>query len=287
VAVLFGILAGAFFGALTVAIRLGLRRGGDPAAGALALVLVATAVSAVLAAPSAVRGFDVGDLWPFVVAGAFAPGASQIVLNHAIRHAGASRTSILIGTAPLMSVLIALALLDEPAQPELLAGTVLVVAGGVALAREGVRPEQFRALGAGLALACAALFAARDNVFRWAARDAHPPPLVAATASLLAAAAVLLLYFVLVRRRGVLLPVRSALLAFAPAGVALGLAYDALAAAFDRGRVSVVAPLNATQSLWGVLLAALLIGRSEAIGRRLVAAGALVVTGAALIGAVR
>jgi drug/metabolite transporter (DMT)-like permease len=287
VAVLFGILAGAFFGVLTVAIRMGLRRGGDPEAGALALVLVATTLSAVLAAPSAVRGFDVDDLWPFVVAGAFAPGASQIVLNHAIRHAGASRTSILIGTAPLMSVLIALALLDEPAQPALLAGTVLVVAGGVALAREGARPEQFRALGAGLALACAALFAARDNVFRWAARDAHPPPLVAATASLLAAAAVLLLYFLLVRRRGVVLPLRNALLAFAPAGVALGLAYDALAAAFDRGRVSVVVPLNATQSLWGVLLAALLIGRSEAIGRRLVAAGALVVTGAALIGAVR
>ena len=63
-----------------------------------------------------------------------------------------------------MSVAIALALLGEPFQPLLLVGTVLVVAGGAALARERARPEHFRALGAVLALVCAALFAVRDNV---------------------------------------------------------------------------------------------------------------------------
>ena len=37
-------------------------------------------------------------------------------------------------------------------------------------------------------------------------------------------------------------------------GVALGLAYVCLLVAFDHGRVSIVAPLNATQSLWAVVL---------------------------------
>jgi drug/metabolite transporter (DMT)-like permease len=64
-------------------------------------------------------------------------------------------------------------------------GTVLVVAGGAVLVRERARAEHFRALGAVLALVCAALFAARDNVARWAAREDHPPPLVASTAALL------------------------------------------------------------------------------------------------------
>lgn len=73
--------------------------------------------------------------------------------------------------------------------------------------------------------------------------------------------------------------------AFAPAGLALALGYDALLAAFDRGRVSVVSPLNATGSLWAVLLSALVVGRSEAIGRRTVLAALLVVVGGALIGA--
>ena len=51
--------------------------------------------------------------------------------------------------------------------------------------------------------------------------------------------------------------------------------------------MTVVAPLNATQSLWGVVFAALLIGRAEMIGRRTVLASVLVVAGAVLIGATR
>jgi uncharacterized membrane protein len=93
----------------------------------------------------------------------------------------------------------------------------------------------------------------------------------------------------LLRRREALHPyLRAALPAFAFAGVILGLAYSSLLEAFDRGRVSIVAPLNATQSLWAVFFAALLVGRhSERIGTRLVCAGVLVVAGGAVIGIVR
>ncbi len=69
--------------------------------------------------------------------------------------------------------------------------------------------------------------------------------------------------------------------------MALGLAYAAVVVALDRGRVTVVAPLNATQSLWAVLLAALFIGHLEMIGRRTVLAGVLVVAGAVLVSATR
>jgi len=206
----------------------------------------------------------------------------------AVRDIGPSRASMLIGTAPLMSVLVALALLGEPFRPELVAGTVLVVAGGAALARERVRPEHFRALGIVLGLICAVMFAVRDNLVRWGAKDAHPPPLLAATTSLLAAGA-LLLAFLLVRDRQALGPrLRRAVPAYAPAAVLLAVSYDLLFEAFDRGRVSIVAPLNATQSLWAVVFAALVVGAaSEAIGRRLVVAGVLIVGGGALIGVVR
>jgi len=163
-----------------------------------------------------------------------------------------------------------------------------VVSGGAALARERTGPEHFRALGAVLALACAVLFAVRDNVARWAARDAHSPALVAATVSLAAAFTIILAYLLIARRDVLRTRLRPALPAFAAAGVGLGLSYDSLLEAFDRGRVSIVAPLNATQSLWAVVLAALVIGRrSEAIGPRLVTAGLLVVAGGALIGIVR
>ena len=198
-AVLFAALAGMLFGVFAVVIRRGLQSGGDPEVGAVVVTGIGVLTSALLAIPSVSAG-DVhpGDLWPFLLIGALVPGATQILFIVAIRDIGPSRVSILIGTAPLMSVAIALALLGEPFQPLLVLGTVLVVAGGAALARERTRPEHYRAFGAVLALICAALFAVRDNVARWAARDTHPPPLAATTAALLGSFLVVLVW-VLIR----------------------------------------------------------------------------------------
>jgi S-adenosylmethionine uptake transporter len=285
-AVFFAALSGVLFGALAVAVRYGLQRGADPVVGGLVGAMVALGVSAIAAAADA-AWTNVSDLWPFFVAGLLVPGVSQILFFLAVRDAGASRTAILIGTAPLMSVLIALALLGEPAHAELLGGTLLVVAGGASLRRERARPEHFRTIGAVLALSCAGLFAIRDNLVRWAARDVHPPALLASTTALLGATVFLVAYVLAFRRSNFGARFRQALPAFWPAGLALGLAYDALLEAFDHGRVSIVAPLNATQSLWGVVFAAIVIGRSEMIGRRTVLAGALIVAGGALIGIFR
>jgi drug/metabolite transporter (DMT)-like permease len=280
--------AGASFGALTVAVRWGIRRGADPKVGALVATTFAVALSAIVAARSiAAGGIDGGALVPFLAAGLIAPGVSQIVLTFAVSDAGPSRAGILMGTAPLMSVLIALALLGEPFRLPLLLGTVLIVSGGVALLAEQARPQHFRLRGAGFALLCALLFAARDNLVRWAARDDHPPPLVAATVSLLAAAALILAYLALVHREQLRAHLVPALSAFAPAGIALALGYNTLLSALDRGRVSIVSPLNATGSLWAVLLAALVIGRGELVGRRTVLAALLIVAGGVLIGAFR
>ena len=282
-AVLFGVLSGAFFGALAVTVRIALRSGAEPEAGAAIAAATAfvTAAAVALAAWSTIRP---GQLWAFVLVGMLVPGVSQILFVLAVRDAGPARAAILIGTAPLISVLIALTLLGEPFHVALLAGTVLIVAGGAALTRERVRPHDFRALGAALALVCAALFAVRDNLVRLVARDEHPPPLVAAATSLLGAAAILALYLVVVRRRGLAGRLRSAAALFAPAGIALAGGYVCLLEAFSHGRVSVVAPLNATQSRWAVAFAAIALGGTEAIGSRLVVASVLIVAGGALIG---
>jgi drug/metabolite transporter (DMT)-like permease len=218
--------------------------------------------------------------------GLFVPGVSQILFVYAVRGVGAARTAILVGVGPLISALLAIAFLDEPLQAGLVAGTVLVVGGGIALAGERVRPADFRAVGALLAIVCAVLFGIRDNVVRWA-NEEGAPALAATAVSLLAATIFVLGYVLVVRRDSLSGKLRVAAPAFVPAGVTLGLAYAAVIAALDRGRVTVVAPLNATQSLWGVLFAALAFGSLELIGRRTVLSGALVVAGAVLIGATR
>jgi drug/metabolite transporter (DMT)-like permease len=287
-AVLLAAIAGASFGALTVAVRWGLHRSADAEVGALAATAVGVAASAAMAAPSAASyRFDVAALWPFVAAGAIAPGASQIALTLAVRHAGASRTAIFMGTAPLVSIVVAWTLLDEPFRPALVVATVLIVLGSGILASERTRPAHFRVGGALLALLCAVLFAARDNIVRWAALDEHPPPLVAATTSLIAAAAVIAVYLALVRPSRLRRHLLQAVPVFAPAGLALALGYGTLLAALDRGRVSIVSPLNATGSLWAVFLAAIVIGRTERIGRATVLAALIVVAGGILVGALR
>ena len=131
------------------------------------------------------------------------------------------------------------------------------------------------------------MFGVRDNLVRAAARHTHPPPLLATAVSLIGASAILLVYLLVVRRRELRERFRPALGSFALSGLTLGAGYICLVEGLAHGRVTVVSPLNATQSLWGVLFAALVVGRSEMIGRRTVVAGLLVVAGGALIGATR
>jgi drug/metabolite transporter (DMT)-like permease len=287
-AVALAALAGLAFGALAVAVRWGLRRYSDAFAGALVATVLAALVTAAAAAPSiAAGGVHPGELWPFVVAGLIAPGASQVVLTVAVSEAGASRAAILMGTAPLVSIAIALSVLGEPFQPLLVVATVLIVLGGITLARERTRPEGFRVRGVLLALLCAGFFAIRDNVLRAAAHATHPSPLIAAATSLAAASAVSLVYAAIRHRAGVRMYASRAIPAFVPAGLALAAGYGSLLEAFSRGRVSVVSPLNATGALWTMLLARLFLGSGERTGRRTLAAATLIVTGGGLIGALR
>jgi drug/metabolite transporter (DMT)-like permease len=286
-AVLLALCSAALFGAMTVVIRFGLARGASAEMGAVLTIVPALAVALVFAALDAARhGLpELEAAWPFALAGIMGPGASQILFTLAIRDAGPSRTSVLVGTAPLFSVAIALTLLREPLQAALLAGAVLIVVGGVLLVGERVRPGHFKLVGLAFALGATILFASRDNLLRWLSVDTDVPPALAASATLAAGTVCVLGYALLVRAgSGVTL---AGVYRFAVAGLLFGLSYVALFEAYYRGRVTVVSPLVATESLWGVLLSALLLRRSELVGPRLLAGAALIVTGGAVISAFR
>ena len=282
--VLYACLAGLFLGALNITMRRGLARVADVDAGS---AVIATLAFALVAAAAVASGsdFDAGDLWPFLLLGAFVPGLSQLLVVHAVQAAGASRAGILFGMAPLFSALFAIAAFGEPLRWPLAVGTLLVVAGGVALAWEGERPAGYRAYGAVLAVTVAAAFGLRDNVARAATEEVAADPLAQSTALMLGASIVLVAN--LVRRPSALQRLRTAFAPFASSGVVLAVGQVALFEALDRARVTVVAPLAGTGVLWTVVLAAIFLGRSELVGRRLVVVALLVVAGGTLVGATR
>jgi uncharacterized membrane protein len=288
-ALLFGALAGALFGLLAVAVRYGLSRGVPAEVGATVTAVVGLLVVAAIAVVTGAfaEAADARDVLVFAAIGAAVPGLSQIAFVQSIRHAGAARAAVLIGVAPLLSFILAAIFLGEGINAGLVAGAALIVVAGASLSLERQKPPGYRTLGALLAVLCAGLFAVRDTLVRWASGDAALDPLVRTVVSLAAAAIVVGTWTSLTRRSRPPVQARAALRSFAPAGLCLGVAYLCLIVALDRGRVTIVAPLNATQSLWGVIFAATLLGRREAVGPRLLVAAVLVVAGGVLIGSSR
>src|SRR5439155_1509835 len=132
------------FGSMSVALRFALSRTPDAEAGALATAIVALVPCGGVALVGAEWH---GRVWPFLLAGLLAPGSSQIFYVLAVRDIGPSRAAVLVGTAPLVSVTIALIVLGEPLSWALVLGAVLIVLGGLVLAGERVRPDTFRAVG--------------------------------------------------------------------------------------------------------------------------------------------
>jgi drug/metabolite transporter (DMT)-like permease len=282
VAIGLGCLSAFLFGAMSVGLRVALTRRPDVELATVATVVGALVVAVVLmAAEAPARGVHAVPAWPFLLAGLLQPGVGQLFVTLAVREAGASRSSVVLGSAPLASVTIALLLLGEPLEWALVLGAVLIVAGGVELARERDRPAHVRRRGYLFAFLATILFSARDNLTRWLAGTTVVPPGTAAAAAL--AGGMILILVVLgprVRDRLALRP----MLPFLGIGFLFGLSYVSLFEAYYRGRVTVVSPIVATESLWGVALSLLLIRHTELVGRRVLAGAALIVAGGVLIG---
>jgi drug/metabolite transporter (DMT)-like permease len=282
--VLFACVAGMFLGALNVTMRRGLARVPDVDAGS---AVIATAAVILVAGAAVTLGTDFlpGELWPFLLLGTCVPGLSQLLVVRAVQAAGAARAGILFGMTPLFSALIAIGAFGEPLRWALAVGTVLVVAGGVALAWEPEHPADYRAYGAALAVTVAVAFGMRDNVARVVSEDVAADPLAQTTALMLGASMILLAN--VLRQSSGLSRLRAAYTPFASSGVVIAVAQTSLFEALDRERVTVVAPLVGTGVLWTVVFAALFVGRTELIGSRLVVVSLLVVAGGTLVGATR
>lgn len=284
-AIVLAAVAGVFWALNIVIVRWAIGRSQVPAlAGAFVGVGLAALVAVVIATASGHGPPGGSDLARFGLVGAIAPGSSQGLFVASIGAIGPSRSSVLIGTSPMFSVLLAIVFLDESWQLAIIAGTVLTVLGGALISWEP--GEGFRRLGVLFAIATALTFAVRDVTARQFTTETELSSWWAGAVVLGAAALVLAAMLAVQQRRGAVRAVRDSLPHFVPSGLMIGLALPVLLEALDRGQVGVVAPLsNAVQHIAVVVLGAAVFGAGERTPRVLVALVLIVVGGSLIAGA--
>ena len=285
-AILLACSAGFLYGVLGVAVLLGLRRAPHLGAASVAInasALLATVLIA-LATGATTDDLDPAELWPFLIIGLVVPGITQLLYVAAVDRVGAARTHVVLATSPLLAALLAVGLLGEAWNIALVAGTLLVVLGGMTLAWDRTRPAGFRAIGLVLAGATAIALGSRDTATRWALTESAGNPAVKAAAAI-AAGVVVAILLSMARSQTRFSPgeLRRAGVAFAASGALMAGSYVLAFEALDRGKVTVVSPIVGTYALWTVLISAVALRAAEAISKRLLLATALVVGGVALV----
>jgi drug/metabolite transporter (DMT)-like permease len=246
-AVVLALLSAALFGAMTVALRFGLREGRADAELGAFVCTTAAALIATVAALVDREGtqLTLRDAVFFALVGLIAPGASQLFFTRAVRDAGPSRTSVVVGTAPLFAAVMAIAFLHEPIEAPLVIGGLLVVAAGLILVSEPTRPEHVRLSGIAIAFAATLLFTSRDNLVRWYSGETSSGSVKGAAVAMAAGALGTFLFLAATRGRRLGADAqRIAWKPFAVGGVFFGLSYVCLFAAYYRARVTVVSPLS-------------------------------------------
>ena len=131
----------------------------------------------------------------------------------------------------------------------------------------------------------AALFALRDNLVRDLSLDSDVPSMTAG-AVMLASSLVVTSAIVAAARQRVAWP-KAVIARWLLPGAFVGLLVRRAVRGLLPRHGVVVSPIVATESLFGVAFSAWFLGRSEGIGRRVVAGALLVVSGAVLITAFR
>ena len=230
--------------------------------GATVGVSIAAIVSLILALLSGSSFPDSEVLWKFAIVGIIAPGSSQGLFVSSLGSIGTDRTSILIGTSPVFSVLLAVIFLDESWKTTIMIGTLLTVVGSALISWEkGIR---FRQIGIVFAIATSLTFGIRDVVARHFNLGTDVSSWWSGTVVLIAAS-ITLWIFVFIKFGPIWkAQTRKALPEFIPSGIMIGIALPLLLEALNKGAVNIVAPLAlAAQNIAIVILSGWFFGSRE------------------------
>lgn len=227
------------------------------------------------------------DLWLpvntiFVAVGIFVPGVARFLIFRGMERLGATISSCLTNAGPLFAIVIAMAFLGEQPTVSNILGAIFIVGGIIALSWKGVG-KTWRTRDLGFPLAAALLFAARDNLVRFAVVQIPSPIVGAAIAATTSFFTMGTMYWVFGEKKPLPPAAKVGLSYFAISGFMNFLSYVLTYTALSLERVSIISPLVNASSLFVLPLSMLLLKDVETLTARKIGATALVILGVFLI----
>ena len=218
----------------------------------------------------------------FVAVGIFVPGVARFLIFKSMERLGATISSCLTNAGPLFAIVIAIAFLGEQPTAGNILGAISIVGGIIALSWKGVA-KTWRTRDLGFPLIAALLFAARDNLVRFAVVQIPSPVVgaaIAATTSLFTMGA---MYLIFGEKKPLPTSARIGLSYFAISGFMNFLSYVLTYTALSLERVSIISPLVNASSLFVLPLSMLFLKDVETLTPRKIGATVLVILGVFLI----
>ncbi len=218
----------------------------------------------------------------FIAVGIFVPGVARLFIFKAMERLGASISSCLTNASPLFAILMAVLWLGEQPTVTNVMGALSIVAGIVALSWKGsTKTWQTRDLI--FPLAASFLFAARDNLVRFAVLQIPSPVLGAAIAATTSFLTMALLYGCGSKSKPAGKSPLIGFVHFALAGFGNFLSYVLVYTALSLEGVSIISPLVNCSSLFVLPLSPLFLKDVETLTGRIIGATLLVILGVFLI----
>lgn len=276
--ILFGLLTSVCFAVASLLAQRGYHLGAAPWG---AWITIAANAAFLLAGHALLEGetrlFVTGNLI-FVAVGLFVPGVTRVLSFRGIRAMGSSITSTIVNTTPMFSTVLAILILGERPSALVLAGVLLTVGGLITVSWGGAQTS-YSKVELVFPFLCALLFSMKDISVRWGLGGGAGQPILAAAIAAVTSTVEIFLITRFVQGQKFALPPLPVLRWFVWSGIFTGGSFLFMYVAFSMERVSIVAPLVNSYTVFVTILTPFMARHIESITPRKLAGAALVVAG--------
>ena len=264
--ILFGLLTSVCFAVASLLAQRGYHLG--PAPWGAWITIVANAaflLAGHLLLEGETRLFVVDNLI-FIAVGLFVPGVTRVLSFRGIRTMGSSITSTIVNTTPMFSTVLVL-------------GGVLLTVGGLITVSWGGEKTSYSKVELVFPFLCALLFSMKDISVRWGLGAGGAQPILAAAIAALTSTVEIFLITRYLQGQKFALPPLPVLRWFVWSGIFTGGSFLFMYVAFSMERVSIVAPLVNSYTVFVAVLTPFMARQIESLTPRKLAGAALVVAG--------